>query len=37
MDGNTIRFILLRRIGEAFIEKRVTEDEMKAGLLAVLR
>lgn len=37
MDGNTIRFILLRRIGEAFVEKGVTEDEMKAGLLAVLR
>lgn len=36
MDGNTIRFILLRRIGEAYIDRTVTEDEMRAGLLTVL-
>lgn len=37
MDGNTIRFILLRQVGEAFIDRSVTEDEMRDGLLAVLR
>ena len=37
MDGNSIRFILLHHIGEAFIEKGVTEEEMRAGLLTVLQ
>lgn len=36
MDGNTIRFILLRRVGEAFIDRTVTADEMEDGLSVVL-
>lgn len=36
MDGNTIRFILLRRVGEAFIDRTVTAAEMEDGLSAVL-
>ena len=37
MDGNRIRFILLKDIGQAFIDCTVTEDEMRDGLSAVLR
>ena len=37
MDGSRIRFILLRRVGEAFIDRTVTEDEMRAGLRLILR
>lgn len=36
MDGSAIRFILLRHVGQAFIDRTVTEDEMRAGLSAVL-
>lgn len=31
MDGGRLRFILLKSIGEACIDKSVTEEEMKAG------
>ena len=37
MDGNAIRFILLKEIGRAFVDRTVTEEEMRAGLSAVLR
>lgn len=37
MDGNAIRFILLKEIGRAFVDRTVTEAEMEAGLSAVLR
>lgn len=36
MDAGSIRFILLRGVGEAFIDRTVTEEEMRAGLLEVL-
>lgn len=36
MDAGSIRFILLRGAGEAFIDRSVTEEEMRAGLLEVL-
>lgn len=32
MDGNAVKFILLRAIGEAYIDKTVTMDEMKDAL-----
>ncbi len=37
MDGGAIRFILLRGIGQAAVDRTVTEDEMRAGLSAVLQ
>ncbi len=37
MDGGRIRFILLKQIGEAFIDAQVTEEEMREGLNAVLQ
>ena len=37
MDGDTIRFILLHRVGEAFIDLTVTEEEMRRGLSSILR
>ena len=36
MDGNTIKFILLKEIGTAYVDRQVTEEEMKLGLEAVL-
>ncbi len=36
MDGGAIRFILLRGIGQAFVDGTVTDDEMRSGLSAVL-
>ena len=36
MDGNTIKFILLNEIGSAYVDRQVTEEEMKLGLEAVL-
>lgn len=36
MDGDAIRFILLRRVGEAYIDRTVTEEEMRAGLASIL-
>ena len=36
MDGDTIRFILLRAVGEAFVDRTVTSEEMRAGLLEIL-
>ena len=35
MDGDRIRFILLKNIGEAYIDTTVTEEEMKAGLTEI--
>ncbi len=32
MDGNTVKFILLHAIGDAYIDKTVTMDEMKDAL-----
>lgn len=32
MDGNTIRFILLKEVGNAIIDKTVTTDEMREAL-----
>ncbi len=31
-DGDTVRFILLKKVGKAFIDRTVTEDEMRAAL-----
>lgn len=36
MDGGTIRFVLLRGVGDAFTDMTVTEEEMRAGLSQVL-
>lgn len=36
MDGNTIKFILLKEVGQGVIDRQVTEEEMKNGLRAVL-
>lgn len=36
MDSGTIRFILLKEIGRAYIDKTVTEEEMTAGLTYIL-
>lgn len=36
MDGNTIQFILLKEIGTAYVDRQVTEEEMRLGLRAVL-
>ena len=37
MSAGTIRFILLKKLGEGFIDAGVTEEEMKAGLEAIIR
>lgn len=37
MDANVIKFILLDKIGNAYIDRTVTEDEMKKALEAVVR
>ena len=37
MDGGTIKFILLKDLGEACIDRNVTEGEMKLGLEAIIR
>ncbi len=36
MDGGKIRFILLRSVGDAVIDKTVTDDEMRAALNTIL-
>ena len=36
MDGGKIKFILLKNIGQAYIDRQVTEEEMKRGLSMVL-
>lgn len=36
MDGGKIKFILLREIGQAYIDRQVTEEEMRKGLSMVL-
>ncbi len=36
MDSGTIRFILLNKIGNAYIDKNVTEEEMAMGLHKIL-
>ncbi len=37
MDGGTIKFILLKSLGEAYIDRSVTEEEMRLGLEAIIR
>ncbi len=37
MDGNTIKFILLKEVGCAVIDRQVTEEEMKNGLMTILQ
>lgn len=37
MDGNTIRFILLQKIGQAYIDLQVTAEEMRTGLSNILK
>lgn len=32
MEGNHIKFILLKKVGKAYIDTTVTKDEMKAGI-----
>ena len=36
MDGGRIRFILLRRIGEAYIENGLSEERMREALLSLM-
>ena len=36
MDAGKIKFILLDRIGNAYIDKTVTDDEMRAALSKVI-
>ena len=36
MDGDAIRFILLRSVGEAFVDRTVTEEDMMAALDEIL-
>lgn len=36
MDGGKIKFILLRRVGDAYIDREVSQDDMKLGLRAIL-
>ena len=35
MEQGLIKFILLREIGNAYVDKTVTEEEMKQGLEAI--
>jgi 3-dehydroquinate synthase len=35
-DADKIRFILLKKIGKAFIDTTVTEDEMRAALNEII-
>ncbi len=37
MDGGTVKFILLERIGDAYVDRTVTEEEMRLGLSFILR
>lgn len=37
MDGNAIKFILLKEVGCAVVDRQVTEEEMKKGLMAILQ
>ncbi|HJC47712.1 MAG TPA: 3-dehydroquinate synthase [Candidatus Lachnoclostridium pullistercoris] len=37
MDGGTVKFILLERVGDAYVDRTVTEEEMRAGLSFILR
>ena len=32
MENGTLKFILLKKIGKAFIDKTITEDELRAGI-----
>lgn len=36
MDGGKIKFILLKEIGQAFMDRQVTEEEMRKGLSMVI-
>ena len=37
MDSGVIRFILLREIGQAFVDRTVTREEMAEALELILR
>ena len=37
MDGGTVKFILLERVGDAYVDRTVTEEEMRRGLSYILR
>ena len=37
MDKGKIKFILLRKIGDAYIDSTVSDDEMKAALKDIVR
>lgn len=37
MDAGTIKFILLRAMGQAYVDRTVTEEEMRLGLEAIIR
>ncbi len=37
MDGGTVKFILLERIGDAYVDRTVTEEEMRRGLEFICR
>ncbi|MFR5601486.1 MAG: 3-dehydroquinate synthase [Lachnospiraceae bacterium] len=36
MDGGVIKFILLKQVGEAYVDRTVTEDEMRYALSRIL-
>lgn len=37
MEANQIKFILLKQIGNAYIDRTVTDDEMKRSLTDIIR
>lgn len=37
MDGGTVKFILLECVGDAYVDRTVTEEEMRRGLSYILR
>ncbi len=37
MDGGQVKFVLLERIGDAYVDRTVTEEEMRLGLDFILR
>ena len=36
MEAGVVKFILLKQIGQAFVDRTVTDQEMEAGLESVL-
>ncbi|OUQ21783.1 3-dehydroquinate synthase [Lachnoclostridium sp. An14] len=37
MDAGTVKFVLLERIGDAYVDRTVSEEEMRQGLSYILR